>query len=195
MNTMHYLPAVLTFPGTKQNSISVERALKNIQKHLYHLAADGVWESEAGLQVAFDDLELLISAVGEKQLPTPNASKPALAFPKTLALCKEQNIKLYLDGCKVVVTQAGKWCLVSPIFGAGYFGTFDTAGNFKPTRDCKQSYLDQLAAVEERGIDAIKEIGLATGRCCVCGRTLTAEGSIEDGIGPICAGKLSGGEL
>lgn len=34
-----------------------------------------------------------------------------------------------------------------------------------------------------------KEYGALYGTCCVCGRTLTNEVSIRDGIGPICAGK------
>lgn len=34
-----------------------------------------------------------------------------------------------------------------------------------------------------------KEYGALYGTCCVCGRTLTDEKSIEAGIGPICGGK------
>jgi hypothetical protein len=34
-----------------------------------------------------------------------------------------------------------------------------------------------------------KEWGALYGTCCVCGRTLTNEQSIEAGIGPVCAGK------
>ena len=36
-------------------------------------------------------------------------------------------------------------------------------------------------------LDEAKEFGHLYGMCCVCGRTLTDEGSIEAGIGPICA--------
>lgn len=32
--------------------------------------------------------------------------------------------------------------------------------------------------------------GKLAGRCCSCGRELTNDGSIEAGIGPICAGKF-----
>jgi hypothetical protein len=38
-------------------------------------------------------------------------------------------------------------------------------------------------------LDEAKEFGALYGTCCVCGRTLTDEQSIENGIGPICAGK------
>lgn len=34
------------------------------------------------------------------------------------------------------------------------------------------------------------EFGALYGTCCVCGRTLTDEKSIERGIGPVCAGRL-----
>jgi hypothetical protein len=36
------------------------------------------------------------------------------------------------------------------------------------------------------------EFGKLYGICCICGRTLTNEESIEAGIGPICAGKVFG---
>jgi len=39
-------------------------------------------------------------------------------------------------------------------------------------------------------LEQAKEYGALYGTCCVCGRTLTNEVSIEAGIGPICAGRL-----
>lgn len=39
-------------------------------------------------------------------------------------------------------------------------------------------------------LEQAKEFGALYGTCCVCGRTLTNEASIEAGIGPICAGKF-----
>lgn len=36
-------------------------------------------------------------------------------------------------------------------------------------------------------LDEAKEWGALYGTCCVCGRTLTDEASIEAGIGPVCA--------
>lgn len=39
-------------------------------------------------------------------------------------------------------------------------------------------------------IEEAKEFGALYGTCCVCGRTLTDEKSIEAGIGPICASKF-----
>lgn len=39
-------------------------------------------------------------------------------------------------------------------------------------------------------LEEAKEFGHAYGHCLICGRLLTAEQSVADGIGPICAGKL-----
>jgi hypothetical protein len=39
-------------------------------------------------------------------------------------------------------------------------------------------------------LEIAKSLGHLYGRCMVCGRTLTDEGSIAAGIGPICAGKF-----
>lgn len=38
-------------------------------------------------------------------------------------------------------------------------------------------------------LEQAKEYGALYGTCCVCGRTLTDEVSIANGIGPVCAGK------
>lgn len=42
---------------------------------------------------------------------------------------------------------------------------------------------------EKMGLEEAKTFGRLYGFCVRCGRTLTDEGSIADGIGPICAGK------
>lgn len=39
-------------------------------------------------------------------------------------------------------------------------------------------------------LEQAKEFGALYGTCCVCGRTLTNEESIEAGIGPVCASKF-----
>jgi hypothetical protein len=39
-------------------------------------------------------------------------------------------------------------------------------------------------------IEEAMQFGKLYGVCCRCGRTLTDENSIENGIGPICAGKF-----
>lgn len=113
---------------------------------------------------------------------------PSLPLPNVRSLIEERHIKLYLKDCKLIKAQSGSIMLVSLTFGAGYYGRFRGV-EFIPSRDCTSEYITQLKDVETRGLEAVKEIGILTGRCCVCGRTLTAEDSINGGIGPICAGK------
>lgn len=140
---------------------------------------------------------ILDSMVSEEvaDSPVPPVSQPKIEagtyhFPNIYKMATEDNIKLHLDGCKVHMSQAGVLSVVNPVFGMGYYGRFDSAGNFKPTRSCTDKVLSQLKDIEINGIEAAKRIGLLTGSCCVCGRTLTDEYSIANGIGPICAGKF-----
>lgn len=52
-----------------------------------------------------------------------------------------------------------------------------------------------LSIVARKGtrmtIEDAAQYGKLYGACAVCGRTLTFEGSIERGIGPICYGRIS----
>ncbi len=51
-------------------------------------------------------------------------------------------------------------------------------------------WVRKLQASWKMTLDEAKAWGALYGTCCVCGRTLTNEDSIEAGIGPICAGKF-----
>lgn len=126
-------------------------------------------------------------------------------FPRIVSLVRDKNVKLHLSTCKVVITQAGRMVLVAPTFGQGLWGSFreekgtERFGVFSPNRsffslpqDQAKFMLEQLGLVEDKGLEAVKSISKLTGNCCICGRTLTAENSIEEGIGPICSGKLEG---
>jgi hypothetical protein len=57
------IPAVLTFPGKAQNSLSTFRALKNVRDLLENLAhpRDGI--EQCAFDAALDDLELLMGAI------------------------------------------------------------------------------------------------------------------------------------
>lgn len=45
----------------------------------------------------------------------------------------------------------------------------------------------RLTAADRMDLEAARQFGAVYGVCCQCGRTLTDEGSIEAGIGPVCA--------
>lgn len=47
-----------------------------------------------------------------------------------------------------------------------------------------------LSTSTKMSLEEAKEYGALYGTCCVCARTLTDEGSIEAGIGPVCASKF-----
>jgi hypothetical protein len=49
----------------------------------------------------------------------------------------------------------------------------------------------KLAPSDRMTLAQAKEFGALYGSCCVCGRTLTREESIEAGIGPVCAGRFA----
>lgn len=50
--------------------------------------------------------------------------------------------------------------------------------------------LNKITAEHRMTLEEAKEYGKVTGTCCQCGRKLTKEESIQDGIGPVCAGKI-----
>lgn len=47
--------------------------------------------------------------------------------------------------------------------------------------------IKKLTAEDKMSLDEAKAWGALYGTCCVCGRTLTDEDSIQAGIGPVCA--------
>jgi hypothetical protein len=48
----------------------------------------------------------------------------------------------------------------------------------------------RLDASMRMTLEQAKALGAQYAQCCVCGRNLTADQSVEAGIGPICAGRL-----
>jgi hypothetical protein len=115
------------------------------------------------------------------------ADAPAAKFTRIQQLVQEKNLSLHLGVCKVVTFQSGAIGVVTPLFGGGTFGVIDPDGSFRRFSKCTSEVFAVLQDVERRGLEAVQEIGRATGRCCVCSRTLTNEDSIAAGIGPVCA--------
>jgi hypothetical protein len=48
----------------------------------------------------------------------------------------------------------------------------------------------RLDASMRMTLEQAKELGAQYSQCCVCGRDLSAEQSVEAGIGPVCAGRI-----
>jgi hypothetical protein len=62
-------------------------------------------------------------------------------------------------------------------------------GRFQPSRACTAEQAAEIEDVAAHPAEAAKAYGQRTGMCCVCGRTLTKNESIDAMIGPICAEK------
>lgn len=50
-------------------------------------------------------------------------------------------------------------------------------------------YIRDLAVEDKITLAQAREYGIKYGVCCICGRTLTDEVSVANGIGPVCAGR------
>lgn len=50
--------------------------------------------------------------------------------------------------------------------------------------------IKRLTLADKMSLEVAKAWGLQTGTCCVCARTLTDPESVEQGIGPVCAGRV-----
>ncbi len=61
MSYSNNLPSILVFPNSKQSSIAMNRALKQIRKCLLEFSPEG--EIPDHLQASIDDCDLMIGAV------------------------------------------------------------------------------------------------------------------------------------
>ena len=59
----------------------------------------------------------------------------------------------------------------------------------KATFEYAPGILKTLSAATQMTLEEAKAFGALYGTCCVCGRTLTNEESIANGIGPVCGAK------
>lgn len=57
---------------------------------------------------------------------------------------------------------------------------------FMASSEATQEDKETLLKIAENPSKVAKEYGIKTGKCCLCGRTLTDKVSIANGIGPIC---------
>lgn len=78
----------------------------------------------------------------------------------------------------------------SPESGHLYAKELIACESGKHSFEYAQGWVKRLRAEDRMTLEQAKEFGVLYGVCCVCGRTLTNEDSIEAGIGPICASKL-----
>lgn len=77
--------------------------------------------------------------------------------------------------------------LVRDVAHGNVFGNVDQ-GRWK--FEYVKGAIRRLRKEDKLTLEQAKEFGALYGTCCVCGRTLTDETSIAEGIGPICAGRM-----
>lgn len=65
-----------------------------------------------------------------------------------------------------------------------------TAGKFMRVRECSQDQEARVVAVASDPMAAAVAYGHRTGKCAVCSRPLSATGSVDVGIGPICRDRM-----
>lgn len=110
-------------------------------------------------------------------------------FPNLANWTYNHNMRLTLQTCKVVMWQSGVVMVCQHEFGKPAYAQLNESGTLYPRKAMTAAVMQELIKVEEQGLEAIQEIGRLTGCCCICGRMLTDEESIANGIGPICLGK------
>ncbi len=134
--------------------------------------------------------EVLSVAIGSLVLITPDLVTKASAssmIDKLMALPSKTQAKAKVNVEAGIYTLDGSIykVQVSPTTGRAYAKVFNEGGWVYATGAINKMHKATPLTLEEA-----KAYGKLYGVCIVCSRTLTDEGSIEAGIGPICAGKF-----
>lgn len=136
----------------------------------------------------------------EAQAAKPRPTVDTRALEQTFAYAKARGInqpKLRLDDFLFKVASAignnsgAIWVTMAQKDQFGerlYLGKIKD-GLFQLSRDCTPELADRIAVCASNPSEAAKAYGRRTGCCCVCGRELTRNESIDAMIGPICAEK------
>lgn len=144
-------------------------------------------------------VETIISR-DEAQAAKPRPTVDTRALEQTFAHAKARGInqpKLRLDDFLFKVASAmgnnagAIWVTLAKKNEFGerlYLGKIKD-GLFQLSRDCTAEMAERIAECAANPAEAAKAYGRRTGCCCVCGRELTRNESIDAMIGPICASK------
>lgn len=89
------------------------------------------------------------------------------------------NAKPHNKGC-LYVTEDAPW------EDREYLGKITPKGEFLPTLAASDLHRKAVDLVADDPWQAALTYGRAMGKCSMCGRKLTADKSIDDGIGPVC---------
>lgn len=115
-----------------------------------------------------------------------NAKSSGIKFPK---------IRFGHDDHSIVLSVAGPNArfpgTINIVCDEVWLGRVTREGYFTNPRKVEAPFdvKEMLLKLADNPREEMEVYGRRTGNCCLCGKTLTNEGSIEAGIGPICAGK------
>lgn len=138
--------------------------------------AFSAWTDEVFNTVSTRDASNAIDML--KRLPRKQVATVAQAEPLTAGMYRVGD-----DIFKVQVAVHGSGNLYAKrlvVNGVGEKASFEYAPGVVRT----------LTQADRMSLEDAKAFGALYGTCCVCGRVLTNEVSIEAGIGPVCSGRL-----
>lgn len=118
-----------------------------------------------------------------------------LAYPKTSIIQLASNLEEFCQRAEQLVFEwehAGKVKVINGKVFNGYMYCGKLHGDvFEATENCPPAIIQRILLFAIDPIHFLTSEGKRTGRCCVCGITLTNPESIALGIGPICRSKWS----
>ena len=118
-----------------------------------------------------------------------NEASHSLSTPKVVFALPFGRLKFNRSGDKaktpgvVHVSDGKEWGDSSRV----YYGSIQTDGNFRPSRDCTPEVKEFLEAFNTDPVGTAASQGQASGNCCFCYKQLTVERSRAVGYGPTCA--------
>lgn len=162
-------PVRKSTPATGASEKQMTFLASLIERKGYTEAAAGIADLTA--RQASNLIDILL-----KMADAPRPTAPAVTRTSRVELADGMYLK---DGVVYKIQHA--------VHGSGRQYAKQLDGN---TFTYAQGAITRLTAEDKMTLEQAKEYGALYGTCCVCGRTLTDEKSIEAGIGPICAGKF-----
>ena len=99
---------------------------------------------------------------------------------------------LRFDGVHFAVDKStwDKVWVSSKGYGSKRYGVIEN-GVYRPGRDATPEIIAQIALISADPMAAAKAYVQITSHCCVCGKFLKNQDSVDAGMGPICAGRIN----
>lgn len=129
--------------------------------------------------------------------PAQAAQAPTELRVDTLHAVLQRHSKFYVGLVTIVRKNQDQLCWVKHDDYDGVIGKIDHGvvslfdARLRGAGIDRGEIVKLLVELNADPLEAAKKHGKLAGRCCSCGRDLTNDGSIEAGIGPVCAEKFA----